>query len=492
MNKKKYVLTTLCVLAVLMSHGQIQWKKMLGGTGNDYSTAIRQTRDGGYIFGGYSTSNDGDVSGNHGGYDCWIVKLNDTGGMDWQKSLGGSAGDYAYSIEQTYDGGYIVSGSSASTDGDVTGNHGSSDAWLIKLSSSGSVQWQRSIGGSSQDKATSITQTSDSGYIALGVAYSSDSDFVCDTTSAVFWIEKLSPAGGTEWQRCIPAASPSYSSANIRQVDDNGFIFAVSDVGVDLSRNHFQLYKLYPDGSEQWHDDLYTNLSYMHYPAEIGQVDDGGYVFVGTGTFSRWGVGVICKILSSGTIAWTRALPVYPSSFQQTTDGGYITAGNIDIDPTSLTNYDCGIFKLSADTAIQWKLILSGSSDDVATSVRQTADAGYIVIGNTKSNDGDFTANHGGSDIWVIKLGPKTGTGIETMANGAQLSITPNPTNGHIQIRGVNTTNIKIYNAFGGVIKEANNTDNISIAEFPAGMYLIRLSDINGLPILQSRVIKYP
>jgi hypothetical protein len=114
----------------------IEWKKSFGGTNDDIANSIQQTNDGGYIIAGYSASTNGDVTGNHGFLtDFWIVKLASTGSIEWQKSLGGSDIDFGNSIQQTSDGGYIVAGYSASTNGDVTGNHGSSDYWIIKLSS---------------------------------------------------------------------------------------------------------------------------------------------------------------------------------------------------------------------------------------------------------------------------------------------------------------------------------------------------------------------
>jgi hypothetical protein len=93
------------------------------------------------------------VSGHHGydgdyeSSDCWIVKLSSSGAIQWQQSLGGTSSDDAYSIQQTRDGGYIVAGTSLSNSGDVSGNHGSYDYWIVKLSSSGAIQWQRSLGG---------------------------------------------------------------------------------------------------------------------------------------------------------------------------------------------------------------------------------------------------------------------------------------------------------------------------------------------------------
>jgi hypothetical protein len=91
--------------------------------------------------------------------------------MEWERSYGGSGTDYADAIQQTSDSGYIVAGSSNSTDGDVTGSHGGYDYWILKLSSAGAIEWQNTFGGSNDEFATSIQQTSDSGYIVAGLTF---------------------------------------------------------------------------------------------------------------------------------------------------------------------------------------------------------------------------------------------------------------------------------------------------------------------------------
>ena len=104
--------------------------KIFRGSAMKMNLSIQQTNDGGYIVAGYTDSKDGDVSGNHGGADDWIVKLDNLGKIQWQKSLGETGSDGALSIEQTKDGGYIVAGFTTSNDGDVSGNHGGWDYWL--------------------------------------------------------------------------------------------------------------------------------------------------------------------------------------------------------------------------------------------------------------------------------------------------------------------------------------------------------------------------
>ena len=114
-------------------NGAIQWQKSIGGSGDEELGSIQQTIDGGFVTSGMSDSNDGDVSGNHGYLDGWLVRLDLNGNLLWQQSFGGSEDEVLGSIQQTIDGGLVTLGSSSSNDGDVSGNHGVSDVWVVKL-----------------------------------------------------------------------------------------------------------------------------------------------------------------------------------------------------------------------------------------------------------------------------------------------------------------------------------------------------------------------
>jgi len=198
MKKLLFIITAIISL-FLFSNAQttpptIQWQNSLGGTGDDYAFSIQQTNNSGYIVSGCSISNDGDVTGSHGNNDYWVVKLDLSGNIQWQKSLGGTGDDNAFSIQQTNDGSYIVAGNSSSNDGDVTGNHGYPDYWVVKLDSSGNLQWQKSLGGSLYDLATSIQQTNDGGYIVSGFSQSNDGDVTGHHGNSCpdAWVVKLS------------------------------------------------------------------------------------------------------------------------------------------------------------------------------------------------------------------------------------------------------------------------------------------------------------
>ena len=123
------------------STGKLLWQRSLGGSGFDGAYSVKQTADGGFILLGDTQSNDGDVTSNHDNSgstnDFWVVKLDSNGKLIWQKTLGGSSDDYAQCIHQTSDGGFIAVGSTQSPDGDVTGFHDHEDFWIVKLGYAG-------------------------------------------------------------------------------------------------------------------------------------------------------------------------------------------------------------------------------------------------------------------------------------------------------------------------------------------------------------------
>src|SRR4051812_45342921 len=172
---KKPFTTLLLLLFAFLGFSQapeIEWQKTIGGKGNNNLSSIRQTSDGGYILGGYSDSGfSGDKTGDaRGQNDYWVVKLDAAGKIQWQNSIGGSGNDLLNSIWQTSDCGYILGGSSISpVSGDKTENTlFYNDYWVVKLDSTGKIQWQKTIVKSGDDNLTSIQQTSDGGYVLGG------------------------------------------------------------------------------------------------------------------------------------------------------------------------------------------------------------------------------------------------------------------------------------------------------------------------------------
>ena len=184
-------------------NGTITWEKLLGGTGDDFGDNILPVPGGGYIAIGYTNSNNGDISGNHGSYDAWLFRLDDAGTLLWQKCLGGSLYDEGREIVVTPEGEYAVMGFTNSNDGDVHGNHGSFDYWWVKISTNGSIINQKCFGGSDYDNAYDLERTSDGNYVAFGVSYSKDGDVTGNHGDGDYWVMEFDKDGSALWQKSL-------------------------------------------------------------------------------------------------------------------------------------------------------------------------------------------------------------------------------------------------------------------------------------------------
>ena len=211
------------------SVGNIEWDKTIGGSGTDDFSKFVLTRDGGYVLGGTS---DSPISGektdsSKGGKDYWIVKINSVGTIQWQKTFGGSSTDELSGIAQTPDGGYFIGGTSTSgISGDKSEtNSGLNDYWVIRIDSIGNLLWENTIGGSAADALRDIQLTNDGGYILSG---HSSSDISGDKTSANigsadYWIVKLDSVGNIQWQSAIGGTGID-NARTIVATSDGGFL----------------------------------------------------------------------------------------------------------------------------------------------------------------------------------------------------------------------------------------------------------------------------
>ena len=240
-------------------------------------------------------------------FNYWIVKLNSNADIEWEKTYGGSSNDAANNIRQTTDGGYIVVGSTFSNDGSITNNKGCSDAWILKLNTNGDIEWQKTYGGSIHDYLVNIKQTTDGGYIATGQTRSNNGDIPNNQGDFDAWIIKIDANGNLEWSKTFGGT--------------NGDI--VNDV-------------------------------------------------------------------------------------QQTINGEYLIVGQTQSNNGDITNnhgyIDLWIIKLQTNGNLAWQKTCGGSSSDYANCIQKTNDGHYIIAGGTESNDGDITNLHGNEDAWIIKI----------------------------------------------------------------------------------------
>ncbi|MDC8098345.1 T9SS type A sorting domain-containing protein [Chryseobacterium rhizosphaerae] len=509
MKKLFYILAALgCSISMYAQAPNIQWQKSLGGSNLEWAKSIKHTTDGGYIVAGHSSSTDGDVTGNHSGgqlymTDYWIVKLNSSGGIQWQKSLGGNSIEEANSIQQTNDGGYIIAGTAASSDGDVTGSHGSFDYWIVKLDSSGNIQWEKTFGGDIVEQAYSIQQTADNGYIIAGYTNSSNGDVTVAYGEEDFWIIKLDQTGNLQWQKSYGSNSKDYAYS-IQQTTEGGYIVAGSTNSIigGISYSDCLIMKLNSSGDLQWQKKI--GGSHDDYATAIKQTIDGGYIVAGnsnstdgdaTGNSNSPNIWIF-KLNNTGDIQWKQFLGGTgydgASSVELTSDNGYLIGGTTT-SSTDLTD-NFYVAKLNATGSIIWEKSLGGSATDQLNSAIETADGGFILAGNTDSNDGDVSGNHsdGFSDFWIVKLMPTTTLATAEVKANQSISFFPNPAKEFINIRNLpDGSVVTITDTSGRKLLSKNYHEDkviINTSQLIPGIYMIQIEN-KGKIILNEKLI---
>ena len=271
----------------LNSSGNVEWTKCLGGTKDDQANDIIQTSDGGFIVAGYAYSHNGDVGRIHGTItpDAWIVKLSASGNIEWKKFYGGTSYEIATSIKQTSDGGYVFTGISHSRDFDVTTNNGDYDFWIVKLNNAGNIQWQKSIGGPSHDEGICIEQTADGGFIVGGIIFFQGNDVTEAYGGYDYWVVKLSNTGSIVWQKTFGGSDHEYL-ASVKQTSDGGYIVAGTtnstdgDITESFGLSDYFMLKLDNLGNVIWKKSYGGKNA--DWAKSVFQTKDGGYIIAGT------------------------------------------------------------------------------------------------------------------------------------------------------------------------------------------------------------------
>jgi len=395
-----------------------QWAKTYGGDSDDTGRLVIEKKDGsGYILAGATFTFD--AGGTEYG-DLWILDLSLSGDIVWQRTYGGLNEEIFHGgIQETSDGGYIVGGLTKSFG---AGEH---DFWVLKLTSIGDIEWQRTYGGSDMDFPNTILITNDGGYIIAGVTYSFGAGD-CDC-----WILKLTSIGDIEWQRSY-GGSEWDRAESILQTEDGGYVVLCQTYSFGAGAYDRWILKLTSSGDIEWqrtYGGIYGDRAFS-----IQETSDGGYVVAGSGWDDLW----ILKLTSSGDIEWQRtyggSLLEWAGGIRETSDGGYIVF-SAATESFGAGYCDGWILKLTSSGDIVWQRTYGGSDYDSISSIQQTNDGGYIASGRTDS----FGA--GSFDIWILKLSPdgdipscvvmesSNASVSDTLISPSDTSITPVDTN---------------------------------------------------------------
>ena len=361
----------------LIGFGQ-GWEVTFGGNENDEGFSVQQTIDGGYILTGttYTLDNQEQI---------YLIKTDENGELEWEQTYGGTGIDQGFSVQQTSDGGYVITGikSDLSWSGNDLG-----DGWLIKTDENGELEWEQTYGGDLIDRFDSVKQTDDGGYIMTG------------WTSSFFpggvYVIKTDENGDSLWM--TTHGSISSSSFSLDQTDDGGYIITGHESVLNEGVGNVGLFKIDDNGELEWEQTCGEEYGVGN---SVQQTSDGGYIITGfkiPGESQYFDL-FLRKTFEDGSLDWEYMFGEYyiqdqGHSVQQTIDGGYIITGLT----SSSGNNNVYLLKTNGNGIEEWSQTFGGSYNDGGRSVQQTSDGGYIITGFKDQDDfGD------GGNFYLIK-----------------------------------------------------------------------------------------
>lgn len=516
--KALLLFTILCGSSTVHAQATVEWSRTYGGNGADRGHCIKQIADGGFVVSGYTdTSNNGDVTGYSGGGDIWVLKLNSAGELEWQNAYGGTGSEpftEAYShIIETPDGGYLVTGESNSSNGDLTENHGNLDLWVFKINSQGTIEWQKSLGGSVHEGAYSILQEPDGGFVLVGYTSSNDGDVSGNHGITDGWIIKLSATGDIVWQKLL-GGSWTDALSSIQHTNDGGYIAG----GYTLS-NDGDLEGLNPDGFGGYADFWVVKLNSdaeIEWQSVIGgtgkdwgrciiPADDGGYVIAGDtesengdvsehfGDYDWW----VVKVNATGAIEWEKSLGGTDreelNSVTAAADGsGFYMVGTTESADGHVTDNNGGkdvwLIKLNYSGDVILNQCFGGSENEEGYFGTEATDGKFVIAARANSDDGDVNENTQGEDVWIFKLNTGTLTN-DYIVGKSQFYVYPNPADSTLWF-SESLKKVEIHSVTGQMLMQNFDVSHIEIGSLPNGAYLVKAQKSDGTDIAQTIIKK--
>ncbi len=497
----------------------IQWQRCYGGTDDDVGYAMSSTLDGGYVMAGCAGSTNGDIAkvtdAQHGGKcDYWVAKIDGWGNIEWKRLLDGTESDVARAVIQKNDGTYLVAGSTASNDIDVSGNHGDFDVWIVHLSNDNQVLWKKCYGGTGFDDFGALALTHDGGFVFCAATLSANSGHVgANQGSSDFWVVKANSNGDIQWS--LTYGGSGYDKAiGITPLADGSFVvcgFTDSQNG-DVLGNHSADFdgwaiKISPQGKILWSKCYGGSLQETFY--HVQELNDGSLLFAGYATSADGDLsenygeedGWLVLTTAQGDVIWSRTYGgSLADEFRKTIQlsngqiiaGGYSKSADNHL-PANYGEWDAWIMALDTHGNVLWSQNYGGLKSDVCFDLTASNQDNVAFIGYSNSPDTlDVSGNHGKKDYWVVKL-PYTVGIAAPQAAGWQLI--PNPATGKLMIYTSEplqfSKQLIVRNALGQVVQISSLTAGTSVMDvsaLPAGMYVLEAEIPSG--IVRLRFVK--
>lgn len=429
---KKLSLLILILLIAQLANAQIPFQKSFGGTNTSWGNSIQQTNDNGYISVGVT-----DAFG-VGAFDVFAIKTDSSGNPIWKKAIGETSSDFANDVQQTSDSGFIVCGYSISS---FSGGFAGENIYLIKLNSNGSILWSKIIGGVGNERANSVRQTSDGGFIIAGTTNS------WGAGGNDFYLVKTDGNGNISWTKTFGGALDDVANS-VKQTSDGGYIVAGETNSFGAGDIDYYLIKTDALGTLTWSKTFGGGGSDWLY--SVVQASDDGYVMGGY-SISFLGAGeadaVVIKTDITGSILWSKTYGEQygdvASSIVRTNDNGYALAGGQSSFPFSMVDKGL-LFKIDSVGNFIWANAFI-NSNEVQRGICKTTDGGYALTGEwlpvsgidlilIKTNaNGTVGCNELSTTLISTNIFPQISNPATLSSNGgASLTVTSLSSNGGI------------------------------------------------------------
>ena len=403
----------------------IDWQVCLGGSSNEYSPRIRKTPDKGFIFLSSTNSISGDIQGNHGNYDGWLTKLDSNGVLQWQHCYGGSAADYTSDVIISNGGGYILAIYANSTNGQVQGSHGGSEIWVVRIDTVGNILWQHPLGGSSSEIPGGIMELPDSTIMVCGYTLSNDGNVTGNHGNGDVWVVKLRKDGSIIWQKCFGGSQSDYANNLLYLGNGNclvaGYTYSNNN---DVSGNHggqdAWAFEIDTAANLIWQhcyggsdNEAFTQLrefnSVIYLAGTTKSID--GDVTGNHGLEDYW----LVKTDQASNIIKQKcfggsSVDVLTSISLKPLNGMVLCGESLSNDGDVIGNHNPGtndgwLMRIDSAFNLLWSRCYGGTGVDFGFKV--IADDNRLLIGGgTNSTDGDVSCTyHGLLDLWIFETG---------------------------------------------------------------------------------------
>ena len=360
----------------------ILWSKTFGHAGSEGGRSIIATDDGGFVITGYTYSTGAGRS------DVYLLKTTADGEEKWSKTFGGSGWEYSFSVIQTADLGYLITGYTTSL------GAGSKDVYLIKTDNQGNLIWEKTYGGENKDVGRAVCETQDGGFLICGYtdSYTAGEEDI--------YVIRTDDNGDSLWTKTIGEERSEIGRAVCELDDGNFMLLGATGSSISTGNQDAYLVKIDPSGNKIWHNTFGNKTSF---PFDWGnafcQTEDNGFVITGS-TNIRSPMDVL--LIKSDSLGNQKSYMNFGEDFYdyghaicQTEDGGYLVCGTTKNFAT--IKNDLYVRRLDNHGKEIWTKIIGGDFSDWGSAICQTPD-GFVLTGHTNSfGNGDY-------DVWLLKI----------------------------------------------------------------------------------------